>query len=168
MGVTLEPQHTMRSPKGNRIVIDGSNNRSNTDFLSPTGKRRTWMTTSRKAIQEKRYIRDTRLTISLFQNPRSRNIVSEQKKKCWIRTSPTPLTLLRHSIIFSRTQVPLLAIGMRQSINSVRSDSGTRRQVERTCRSKQHNTNTGFKEAFSGFLPDLSHLDQPRSLTVSR
>ena len=159
-GVTLEPQHTMRSPKGNRIVIDGA-------IIDPYRLPIAYWEAKDmdddlpKAIQEKRdkgYPFDN----ILFQNPE--HAILFQNDEVALDTDITdPENLVEvlqrlfsySGITFSdwydavdkfSERIPALAEKLKQLVE------------------QEHKTNTEFKEAFAGFYqtcrtsinPDLS------------
>ena len=161
VGVTLEPQHAMRSPKGNRIVIDGAI--IDEEYRLPIAY---WEAKDMdddlpKAIQEKRdkgYPFDN----ILFQNP-ERAILYQNKEEVLHTdiTNPTNLVeVLQRLFSYSNTtfsdwydavdkfseRIPALADKLKELVK------------------QQHKTNAGFKEAFASFYqtcrtsinPDLS------------
>ena len=157
---TLEPQHTMRSPKGNRIVIDGA---ILSDYGLPIAY---WEAKDMdddlpKAIQEKRkkgYPFDN----ILFQNP-ERAILYQNGEEALDADITEPENLIEvlqrlfsySGITFSNwydavdkfsERIPALANKLKDLVE------------------EQHKTNPAFKEAFAGFYqtcltsinPDLS------------
>ena len=159
-GVTLEPQHAMRSPKGNRIVIDGA---IIDQYRLPIAY---WEAKDMdddlpKAIQEKRdkgYPFDN----ILFQNP-ERAILYQNDEIALDTNITDPENLVEvlqrlfsySGITFSdwydaidkfSTRIPALADELKTLVE------------------QEHKTNAGFKEAFAGFYqtcrtainPDLS------------
>ena len=160
VGVTLEPQHAMRSPKGNRIVIDGA-------IIDPYRLPIAYWEAKDmdddlpKAIQEKRdkgYPFDN----ILFQNP-ERAILYQNDEVALDIDIIDPENLVEvlqrlfsySGITFSdwydavdkfSTRIPALA------------------EKLKTLVEQEHKTNAGFKEAFAGFYqtcrtainPDLS------------
>ena len=160
VGVTLEPQHTMHSVKGNRIVIDGA---IIDEYRLPIAY---WEAKDMdddlpKAIQEKRdkgYPFDN----ILFQNP-ERAILFQNKVEVLDTdiTNPTNLIeVLQRLFSYSNTtfkdwydavnkfseRIPALADKLKELVE------------------QEHKTNAGFKEAFASFYqtcrtsinPDLS------------
>ncbi|MYB96107.1 N-6 DNA methylase [Candidatus Poribacteria bacterium] len=160
VGVTLEPQHAMRSPKGNRIVIDGA-------IIDPYRLPIAYWEAKDmdddlpKAIQEKRdkgYPFDN----ILFQNP-ERAILYQNDEIALDTNITDPENLIEvlqrlfsySGITFSdwydavdkfSTRIPALADELKTLVE------------------QEHKTNGGFKEAFAGFYqtcrtainPDLS------------
>ena len=159
-GVTLEPQHAMRSPKGNRIVIDGA-------IIDPYRLPIAYWEAKDmdddlpKAIQEKRdkgYPFDN----IVFQNP-ERAILYQNEEVALDTGITDPENLIEvlqrlfsySGITFSdwydavdkfSTRIPALADELKTLVE------------------QEHQTNAGFKEAFAGFYqtcrtainPDLS------------
>jgi predicted helicase len=157
---TLEPQHTMRSPEGNRIVIDGA---LLNDYGLPIAY---WEAKDMdddlpKAIQEKRdkgYPFDN----ILFQNPE--RAILYQSHEVALDTDITEpknlIEVLQRLFLYSGAtfsdwydavnkfsdRIPALAAKLKELVE------------------EQHKTNTAFKEAFAGFYqtclasinPDLS------------
>ena len=157
---TLEPQHTMRSPEGNRIVIDGA---ILNDYGLPIAY---WEAKDMdddlpKAIQEKRdkgYPFDN----ILFQNPE--RAILYQNHEVALDTDITEpknlIEVLQRLFLYSGAtfsdwydavnkfsdRIPALAAKLKELVE------------------EQHKTNTAFKEAFAGFYqtclasinPDLS------------
>ena len=161
VGVTLEPQHTMRSPKGNRIVIDGAI--IDEEYRLPIAY---WEAKDMdddlpKAIQEKRN-KGYPFNNILFQNP-ERAILYQNEEEVLDTdiTNPTNLVeVLQHLFSYSNTtfkdwyeavnkfseRIPALADKLKELVK------------------QQHKTNAGFKKAFTAFYqtcrtsinPDLS------------
>ena len=160
VGVTLEPQHAMRSPKGNRIVIDGA---IIDQYRLPIAY---WEAKDMdddlpKAIQEKRdkgYPFDN----ILFQNP-ERAILYQNEEVALDPDITDPENLVEvlqrlfsySGITFSdwydavdkfSERIPALAAKLKELVK------------------QEHKTNTGFKKAFTAFYqtcrtsinPDLS------------
>ncbi len=160
VGVTLEPQHAMRSPKGNRIVIDGA---IIDQYRLPIAY---WEAKDMdddlpKAIQEKRD-KGYPFNNILFQNPE--HAILYQNEEVALDTDITnPENLVEvlqrlfsySSITFSdwydavdkfSERIPALAAKLKELVE------------------QEHKTNVGFKEAFTSFYqtcrtsinPDLS------------
>ena len=157
---TLEPQHTMRSPKGNRIVIDGA---ILNDYGLPIAY---WEAKDMdddlpKAIQEKRkkgYPFDN----ILFQNPERAILYQngEETLDADITNPENLVEVLQRLFLYSGVtfndwydavnkfsdRIPALATKLKELVE------------------KQHKTNAAFKEAFASFYqtclasinPDLS------------
>ena len=160
VGGTLEPQHSMRSPKGNRIVIDGRII-DQYKFSIAYWEAKDMDDDLPKAIQEKRdkgYPFDN----ILFQTP-ERAILYQNEEIALDTDITDPINLieaLQRLFSYSRTtfkdwydavdkfstQIPALADKLKELVK------------------KQHKTNTAFKKAFAGFYqtcrtsinPDLS------------
>ena len=160
VGVTLEPQHSMHSPTGNRIVIDGRII-DQYKFSIAYWEAKDMDDDLPKAIQEKRdkgYPFDN----ILFQTP-ERAILYQNEEVALDTdiTDPTNLIeVLQRLFSYSRTtfkdwydavdkfstQIPALADKLKELVK------------------EQHKTNTAFKKAFAGFYqtcrtsinPDLS------------
>ena len=160
VGVTLEPQHSMRSPTGNRIVIDGKII-DQYKFSIAYWEAKDMDDDLHKAIQEKRdkgYPFDN----ILFQNP-ERAILYQNEEIALDTdiTDPTNLVeVLQRLFSYSKTtfkdwydavdkfstRIPALADKLKELVK------------------EQHKTNAAFKEAFTCFYqtcrtsinPDLS------------
>ena len=160
VGVTLEPQHAMRSPKGNRIVIDGA---IIDEYRLPIAY---WEAKDMdddllKAIQEKRN-KGYPFNNILFQNP-ERAILYQNEEVALDTDITEPENLVEmiqrlfsySSITFSdwydavdkfTERIPALAAKLKELVE------------------QEHKTNTEFKEAFISFYqtcrtsinPDLS------------
>ena len=159
-GSTLEPQHAMRSPKGNRIVIDGA---IINQYRLPIAywEAKDMDADLLKAIQEKRdkgYPFDN----ILFQNPERAILYQngEQALDTDITDSTNLVEALQRLFSYSRitfsdwyeavdkfsARIPALADELKELVK------------------QEHKTNPGFKEAFAGFYqtcrtsinPDLS------------
>ena len=161
VGVTLEPQHAMRSPKGNRIVIDGA---MINEFGLPIAywEAKDMEDDLPKAIEEKRdkgYPFDDNI---LFQTP-ERAILFQNKEVALDTDITYPENLvevLQRFFSYSgdifkdwyeavdkfSDRIPALAEKLKQLVE------------------QEHKTNVGFKEAFASFYqtcrtsinPDLS------------
>ena len=159
-GVTLEPQHAMRSPKGNRIVIDGA---IIDQYKLPIAywEAKDMDDDLQKAIQEKRN-RGYPFNNILFQNP-ERAILYQNEEVALDTNITDPENLVEvlqrlfsySGITFSdwydavdkfSDRIPVLAEKLKQLVE------------------QEHKTNAEFKEAFAGFYqtcctsinPDLS------------
>ena len=160
-GVTLEPQHAMRSPKGNRIVIDGAI--IDEEYRLPIAY---WEAKDMdddlpKAVQEKRH-KGYPFDNILFQNP-ERAILYQNGVEVLDTDITVPENLvetLQRLFSYSNVtfkdwydavdkfseRIPALADKLKELVK------------------QQHKTNTGFKEAFVSFYltcrtainPDLS------------
>ena len=160
VGVTLEPQHAMRSPKGNRIVIDGA---IIDQYRLPIAY---WEAKDMdddlpKAIQEKRN-KGYPFNNTLFQNP-ERAILYQNEEVALDTDITEPENLVEvlqrlfsySGITFSdwynavdkfNERIPALAAKLKELVE------------------QEHKTNTEFKEAFTSFYqtcrtsidPDLS------------
>ena len=159
-GVTLEPQHTMHSPKGNRIVIDGAI-RDEYGFSIAYWEAKDKDDDLPKAVQEKRnngYPFDN----ILFQNP-DRAILYQNGVEVLDADITEPVNLvetLQRLFTYSNTtfkdwydavdkfseRIPALADKLKELVE------------------QEHKTNAGFKKAFASFYqtcrtainPDLS------------
>lgn len=160
VGVTLEPQHTMRSPKGNRIVIDGA---IIDQYKLPIAywEAKDMDDDLQRAIQEKRH-KGYPFDNIVFQNP-ERAILYQNGQEVLDTDITEPENLidaLQRLFSYSNTtfkdwydavdkfsdRIPALAEKLKQIVE------------------QEHKTNAGFKEAFAGFYqtcrasinPDLS------------
>ena len=157
---TLEPQHTMRSPKGNRIVIDGA---IRDEYGLPIAY---WEAKDMdddlpKAIQEKRnsgYPFDN----ILFQNP-ERAILYQNEEEVLDTDITDPANLVEAlQRLFSYSETNLSDWYDAVDKFSVRIPALTDKLKELV--KQEHETNAAFKEAFTGFYqtcltsinPDLS------------
>ena len=157
---TLEPQHTMRSPKGNRIVIDGA---IRDEYGLPIAY---WEAKDMdddlpKAIQEKRnsgYPFDN----ILFQNP-ERAILYQNEEEVLDTDITDPANLVEAlQRLFSYSETNLSDWYDAVDKFSVRIPALTDKLKELV--KQEHETNEAFKEAFTGFYqtcltsinPDLS------------
>ena len=148
VGVTLEPQHTMRSPKGNRIVIDGAIIDEEYKLPLAYWEAKDMDDDLPKAVQEKRD-KGYPFNNILFQNP-ERAILYQNEVEVLDTdiTEPTNLVeALQHLFSYSGAtfsdwyeavdkfsdRVPALAAKLKELVD------------------KQHKTNAEFKEAFASF-----------------
>ena len=160
VGVTLEPQHAMRSPKGNRIVIDGA---IIDQYKLPIAywEAKDMDDDLQKAIQEKRN-KGYPFNNILFQNPE--RAILYQNEEVALDTDITDrenlVEVLQRLFSYSgitfsdwydavdkfSERIPALAVELKQLVE------------------QEHKTNPEFKEAFAGFHqtcctsinPDLS------------
>ena len=159
-GVTLEPQHAMRSPKGNRIVIDGA---VIDEYRLPIAywEAKDMDDDLSKAIQEKRH-KGYPFNNILFQTP-ERAILYQNEEVALDTDITDPENLVEvlqrlfsySGITFSdwydavdkfSERIPALAVKLKELVE------------------QEHKTNTEFKEAFTSFYqtcrtainPDLS------------
>ena len=159
-GVTLEPQHAMRSPKGNRIVIDGA-------IIDPYRLPIAYWEAKDidddlpKAVQEKRnkgYPFDN----ILFQNP-ARAILYQNDEVALDTDITDPENLVEVlQRLFSYSGITFS--DWYDAVDKFSERIPALADELKTLVDQEHKTNAGFKEAFAGFYqtcrtainPDLS------------
>ena len=160
VGVTLEPQHTMHSPKGNRIVIDGAI-RDEYGFSIAYWEAKDMDDDLPKAIQEKRN-KGYPFNNTLFQNPERAILYQNQEEVLDTDiTNPTNLVEVLQRL-FSYSNITFK--DWYEAVNKFSERIPALADELKELVKQEHKTNTEFKEAFASFYqtcrtsinPDLS------------